>query len=201
MESAAAWVSIATLPSLVITYLAWIRKRGIARTIVLFIAMSVAIAAYSLDIADRLHWINLSDRDAVVEGWGTQGAQNGGVLYMKVNSAPLLQYKDQFNMILILVSIYSNIDTMTDVAIEKSALFSITGGRTNIAIPFEFGTTHLRISRPPNIRPGDQYRVPVEFNLVIIPKDFSTEQLRSLSDVQKLGGKIIATPSTDLVIQ
>jgi hypothetical protein len=51
------------------------------------------------------------------------------------------------------------------------------------------------------MRPGDKYRVPVALNIVIIPKDLSTEQLRSLSDVQRFGGKIIQTPSTDLLIQ
>jgi hypothetical protein len=193
-------VSIATLPSLIITYLALIRTPGVARTIILVFSIPVAIALYALDIADRLDWITLSNKGDVVQGWGTQGAQNGGVLYMRVNSAPLLEYKTHFNMMLILASIYSNIDTMTDVSIDKSSSFSITGGIVNIAIPFQFGTTHLRISQPPNIKPGDEYRVLVGFYLVIIPKDLSAEQLRSLSDVQRLGGKIIASPSTELII-
>jgi len=191
--------SIVSLPAAAITVAAWLRTPGIARTLTLFISLPIAIAAYSLDIADRLDWINLSNKDTVLQEWGTKGAPDGNALYVRVNSAPLLKYKYQFNMMLIIVSMYSNIDMMTDVHIEKSSLFSITGGITNIAIPFDFGTTHLRISQPPNMRPGDKYRVPVALSLVIIPKDLSSEQLRSLSDVQRLGGKIIQTPSTDLI--
>ena len=35
VEDAAVWISIATVPSLIITYCAWIRRPGIARTIIL----------------------------------------------------------------------------------------------------------------------------------------------------------------------
>jgi hypothetical protein len=145
----------------------------------------------------------LSNKGPAVQQFGVRGAPetNNNALYVIVNSASLLKYQDKFNMMLIVASMYSNIDMMTDVHIDKSSPFSITGGITNVAIPFDFGTTHLLISQPPNIRPGDKYRVPVALNLVIIPKDLSAEQLRSLSDVQRLGGKIIQTPSTDLLIQ
>ena len=203
VEDAAVWISIATVPSLIITYCAWIRRPGISRTIILYMAGSVAIAAYTLDVADRLDWISLSNKGPVVQQFGVKGAPetNNNALYVIVNSAPLLKYQDKFNMMLIAASMYSNIDMMTDVHIDKSSPFSITGGITNVAIPIDFGTTHLLISQPPNMRPGDKYRVPVALNLVIIPKDLSAEQLRSLSDVQRLGGKIIQTPSTDLLIQ
>jgi hypothetical protein len=84
------------------------------------LAIPVAIAAYSFDIADRLDWINLSNKDPVVQGWGTEHVPHGDALYMRVNSAPLLKYRNNFNIMLIIASMYSNIDMMTDVAIDKS---------------------------------------------------------------------------------
>ena len=190
-------------PSVVITYRAALREPGIARTIILWMALPVAIATYTLDVADRLDWISLSNKDQAVQEFGVKGAPDykEPALYMIVNSAPLLKYQDKFNMMLIAEAIYSNIDMMTDVHIDKSTSFSITGGKTNIAIPFDFGTTHLLVSRPPNTRPGDKYKVPLALSLVILPKDLSAEQLRSLSDVPRLGGKIIQTSSTNLLIE
>ena len=89
---------------------------------------------------------------------------------------------------------------MTDVGIEKSDLFTFTGGIVNIAVPAELSNTHLRLGNPPNSKPGDQYRRTLEFNVVIVPKDLSAEQIRSLSDVQRLGGKIIKTSSQGVVL-
>jgi hypothetical protein len=125
VEDAAVWISIATVPSLIITYCAWIRRPGNARTIILYMAGSVAIAAYTLDVADRLDWISLSNKGPVVQQFGVKGAPetNNNALYVIVNSAPLLKYQDKFNMMLIAASMYSNIDMMTDVRIDKSSPF------------------------------------------------------------------------------
>ena len=199
LNNLAVYVTVASLPSLVISYLAWTRLPGRRRTVILFIAVPIAIVAYAADVSDRLGWINLSNRGAVVQRWGIADSQGGGVFWMIVNSGPLVKYEDNYKMMLVVVSLYGNIDTITDTNIEKSSSFSITGGITNISIPFQFGTLHLRISQPPNIRLGDERRVSVGLSLVIIPKDLSVEQFRSLSDVQRLGGKIIAMPSTDLI--
>ena len=101
---------------------------------------------------------------------------------------------------LILEVEYANIDRMTDVGIEKSELFTITGGIINIGIPVQLPNTRLRLTNPPNSKPGDQYKRTVDFNVVIIPNDLSGDQIRSLPDVQRLGGKIIRTPSTVLTL-
>jgi hypothetical protein len=193
VENLATWISIASLPSLVVIYVGWIKTRGWRRSIILCIAIPVAIASYTLDVADRLGWIDLANRGDIIDGWGV--AENGA-FYVRVNSFPLLKYKENFKLMLILEVEYANIDRMTDAGIEKSELFTITGGMINIAIPVQLPSTRLRLANPPDTKLGDQYKRTVDFNVVIIPNDLSGEQIRSLSDVQRFGGKIVRTPST-----
>jgi hypothetical protein len=100
-------------------------------------------------------------------------------------------------MLLVLEVPYANVDKMTDNYIEKSAMFTITGERITLAIKLPTGG-HLRASFPPNTKVGDTINVPTDFNLVIFPNNLSEEQIRSLSDVERLGGKIITTYSTSL---
>jgi hypothetical protein len=152
----AAWISIVSLPSLVVTYLGWIKTRGWRRAIILSIAIPVAVASYTLDVADRLGWIDLANRGDIVDGWGVAG--DNGAFYVRVNSFPLLKYKENFKLMLIVEVEYANIDRMTDVGIEKSESFTITGGIINIAIPAQLTNTHLRLTNPPNSRPGERYK-------------------------------------------
>jgi hypothetical protein len=87
---------------------------------------------------------------------------------------------------------YSNIDRMTDDAIEKSAMFTITGDTTTLAISSP-APGHLRIVIPPNYKVGDDINALIDYNLVVIPNNAPIEQIKSLSDVERLGGKIITT--------
>jgi hypothetical protein len=98
-------------------------------------------------------------------------------------------------MMLIIEVPLANIDAMTDVNIEKSGLYTITGDPTVVALPLP-SPSHLLSPVQPNKKPGDSFSALVAFYLVIIPNDLSAEQVRSLSDVEKLGGKIITTRST-----
>jgi hypothetical protein len=195
VENLAAYASLASLPSLVITYLVWIRKPGIGRTVILFFVVPVALAAYLVDISDRLGWIKLSETGDVIEGWG----RHDSTLFINVNSRSLVGYKDKFKMMLISKLLYTDIDKMTDTAIEKSSLFTITGDRTTIAVVAS--TTHLRVVPPPNNKVGDVFDRVCDFSLVILPNNLSVDQIRSLSDVETLGGKIIATYATNVQFQ
>jgi hypothetical protein len=159
----------------------------------LWIALPIAIAAYTLDVGDRLGMINLSEQGELVMSWG--GADGGP--YMTVNSRKLLNYKDHFKMMLILEIPYANIDPRTDTSIEKSGAFTITGGPVNLAIASVGRPTHLRVDFPPNVKVGDRVSAHANWNLVLIPNSFAPEQIASLQDVEGLGGKIVATVSTN----
>ena len=88
---------------------------------------------------------------------------------------------------------------MTDTAIERSSLFTITGEPINLALAFPT-PHHLRVTPPPNVQlnSGGFLDVLLAFTLAIIPNNFSPEQIRSLSDVENVGGKILVTHATNV---
>jgi hypothetical protein len=182
-----------SLPAAVITVAAWLWSTGAARTLILLIAFPVAIAAYTLDISDRLGWIHLSETGGVITGWG----HHDGSFFIIANSSSLLAYKETFKLLLIIAVPYLNVDKMADTAIDKSALFTITGEAMTIAIGLPT-PSHLRITPPPNSKGGELFDVLVDFTLVIIPKDLSPEQIISLSDVERFGGKIVGNAATNV---
>ena len=188
------WASILSLPSLVITYVIWIKKPGIGRSIVLVVSIPIAIISYAADIADRLGFINISNRGEIIIAWGV----SGNLFQMTVNTRPLLKYKDDYKLMLILEARYGNIDRMTDTHIEKSDFFTIHGEPIDIIISMASPIQHLLISPPPNAKPGDQVQVRVDFDLALVPKDLASEQIKSLSDLERLGGKIIGVTATNV---
>jgi hypothetical protein len=186
--------SIVSLPAAVITVWAALRRPGAARTIVLSIALPIAIAAYTLDVGDRLGLIKLSETGDLIQSWG----QRVNNFYMIVNSRRLWDYKDNFKMVLVLEIPYAHLDKMTDTSIEKSTTYTITGDVINVAASLPT-PHHLRvIATQPNVKVGDEVRLMMDFNLVIIPNNILPEQITSLSDVGRLGGKIVATHGRDV---
>jgi hypothetical protein len=184
------YASLASLPAAAITVWAWLQANGAARKIILTVFLPIAIAAYTIDIFDRFGWINLSARDShIILGWGPATHTYG----ITVNSHALLKYRDNFKMMLVLNIPYANVDKMTDVAIAKSEMFTITGGPTDIGIPdTSLQLQTLRISVPSTKKEiGDSFELPMLYNLVIIPKNNSPDLIKSLSDVEEIGGKII----------
>ena len=111
---------------------------------------------------------------------------------MAVNSGKLLKYKNKFKMILIVQVPHVNIDRITDTFIEKSTEFTITEYPIVLALTLP-KLPHLRFDIPVNIKSGEIIYPTLDFNLVIIPNNLSAEQIRSLSDVERLGGKLLAT--------
>jgi hypothetical protein len=196
------FASVLSLPAAFIALAAWLRKkRGAARTLTLSVALLVALAAYAIDISDRLGWMKFSERPLtdLILNWG----YDQGAMYMIVNSRPLLDYKAASKLLLILNVPYSNVDKMTDPAIEKSPPYTITGEVIVLAVPFlgaplSPSPKHLRVTAPPNSKVGESFSVPVNYFLVLIPIHVSPDEIRSLSDVESFGGRIITTTSTKL---
>ena len=55
--------SILSLPAALIFMVGWLQSGGgIARKIILAVSLLVAIAAYGIDISDRLGWIKFSEK-------------------------------------------------------------------------------------------------------------------------------------------
>jgi hypothetical protein len=173
------------------------------------IAVSIIVAGIASYFSgwDALHWerlrslwwlwliIGLSGGSALsplfvkppisdlIQGYGeTQGS-----LFAIVASAPLLKYKDHFKMMLIIEVPYADIDKMTDTAIEKSGLYTITGEVTQMAVT---SIKNLRLGIPAGST-GNVIKPLVNFFLAIIPNDVASEQIKTLSDVARVNGKMI----------
>jgi len=176
----------------------------VGRTIVLYIAVPIAIIAYAADVSDRLGWIKLTETGDVVTSWGVMNNEvtsrgvmnNDRVFYIAVNSRLLRDYQKDYKMMEIVQIQYTNIDRMTDTDIEKSVLYTITGDPMIVALTLS-SPSHLRGSMP---NAGiDKSELSTSFILVVVPGDLSPEQIRSLSDVDRLGGKIIGGGAANVV--
>ena len=106
-----------------------------------------------------------------------------------VDSSQILQYKDKFKLILITRTGFSDVDRLTDEFIEKSNPYTIDGGVMAMAHPSENKLRYL-IERP----------TVVEYDLTMLPNQFSGEQIKNLQDVEKLGGKILSSVSQTITI-
>jgi hypothetical protein len=187
--------SIVSLPAAAITVWAALRSPGAGRKITLWIALPIAIAAYTLDVGDRLGLISLSETGDLILLWG----ERGDAWAMTVNSRRLWDYRDKFKMMMVLEVPHANIDRMTDTSIDKSTTFTITGDLVNLAVPIPATLHHLRVLPPSNSKVGDTFSEMVDFNLVLIPNNLLPEQITSLADVERLGGKIVATHSKSVI--
>jgi hypothetical protein len=194
LDNLGAIASIASLPAAVITVAAWMRSSGTLRRVILSIAFPIAIAAYAFDIADRLGWITLKEASDPILGWGVNN--DTGTFWISVNSRPLLTYRNDYKIMEVIQIPFANVDKMTDMHIEKSVLYTITGGPMVVALTLS-SPSHLGATWQ-NIIP-DKAQLLTNFTLVLVPSDLSPDQIRSLSDVLRLGGKIIGTGAENVV--
>jgi hypothetical protein len=189
------FASLLSLPAAVIATVAALRSPGVRRNLILCIAGLLALTAYILDVGDRLGWIKLSETGELSLGWGKEDGSNS-FFFMMVNSRKLVGYKSDLKMMMILEIPHADTDARTDPAIEKSALYTITGDTVLLAIPAP--AFHLHPVPPANSKAGDTFSVLLDTYLVLIPTNLLPEQIKSLSDVEKLGGKIVTVRASSL---
>ncbi len=106
--------------------------------------------------------------------------------HSELDTKPVVSRKITDRLLYIVRLGYDNIDRMSDTAIEKSILYTIDGSSFRMSIVVQLNPMRLRVNPA---HPA----VNVEHNVVIIPSTFSTGQINSLSDVEQLGGRILAT--------
>ena len=100
---------------------------------------------------------------------------------MNIDSSSPGDFANSYKVAMVLDTAYSNIDRMTDTVIEKSQLYTITKRPQSLSI---IGPHTFRA-------PAQSSVVTIEYCLVILPNHLSIDQVRTLSDVSALGGKII----------
>jgi hypothetical protein len=125
--------------------------------------------------------------------YGIQAVSPKSFAYtMIVNGHGYLEYKDKYNLMLIVRVPYSNIDKMGDTAIEKSALYKILDEQITLAHVAE---NKLIITPAPGTMSAN-----LEYTLVGIPIAIGIGAIISLGDVQSVGGKILADKSQSVPV-
>jgi len=146
--------------------------------IALFMLLTWTVAGF--DYYDRhKNALRPDSSMAYVTYWGVTSPSTYSMI---VDSADLVEYKNDHKLMLIVRVDYSNVDRMTDKFIGKSDLYTITGDKILMAW---VGNVGLRVV--PNVP------ITIEFNLVLLPSIYSADQIVTLSDVEHLGGKILRT--------
>lgn len=106
-----------------------------------------------------------------------------------VNGAMIQQYKDKFKLVLVTRTQFSDIDRMTDTYLEKSQPYTIEDGLMVLAHPSSNKLRFL-IDRP----------TAVEYDVAMIPAQFSPDQINTLQDIEKLGGRILAGAANTVTV-
>lgn len=117
-----------------------------------------------------------------IQAWGV----NNQVYYVVARATGGQAANRLKRYVLAVQPIYSNVDPMTDTALKKSQAYTILDGFMTLAIP---------VTNPPVWRGAVGQSVMVRFSLIELPAIYSPDQIRSLADVEPLGGRIIAAVS------
>ncbi|MCP4618476.1 MAG: hypothetical protein GY844_18825 [Bradyrhizobium sp.] len=122
--------------------------------------------------------------DTYVEGW----TASPPVYLMQVNAKPLLRFKDDFKLMTLARVNFVDRDPMTDTVIEKSGLYTITGS----TIPIGFNTSNVLRFAP--LQPNG-----IQLFLLLIPKNYSPDNIKALGDVEKINGKILTVRGQTII--
>lgn len=147
----------------------------------------IAWSAVAFDYYDR-HYrspVNV----ALIEEYGWISQNNQSALHMAVDGRKLSDLADGYKLLFIARTVFANVDKMSDPFLAKSVLYTITPEPISLAIP------------SPKLRINVGQINTVEFDLVALPTQFSADQITTLSDVQRLGGKVLDTRGKTDILQ
>jgi hypothetical protein len=115
-------------------------------------------------------------------GWMVSWENMGNTIRVVARVAPFLPYRSHVHLILVRRIQDNTVDEMEDTHIRKSPPFSMNEERLILEIPMSedllaqaFPDKNLRVS------------------LVLLPNPLTPDEITKLSDVERLGGKILAT--------
>jgi hypothetical protein len=101
---------------------------------------------------------------------------------MNVDTKILTRFKDNFKLMTLARVNFADKDPITDTLIEKSAPYTITGGLVVVA----FNSQSVLRFAP--LQPNG-----IQLFLLLIPKNSSPDSVKSLGDVERIGGKILTS--------
>ncbi len=131
--------------------------------------MLLTWAAVAIDVHDR------STRPSAVPALIQSYGQLPNGFYVEVNTDPLLEYKDSSKLLMIVRVNYSDIDRMTDTAIEKSGTYTIAPHKLIMSALLQ-PRYKLRVSNTQNNA--------IQYYIILIPSRLSPDLIVSLSDIE-----------------
>ena len=125
----------------------------------------------------RNYKLENTSSEVTIDAWGGDQPVYG----MMVNTKNLSKYKNYFKLILIVKAEFADIDQLTDTVIEKSIPYTITGEEMNVVHRAE-GILRFNANARNQIR----------LYLVLLPNTVSPADIKTLSDIDRVGARILA---------
>lgn len=114
---------------------------------------------------------------------GAYGIHGPLTFYATVETSNLADQKDEYRLVLAVRVNYADIDPITDTALEKSSEYTITGESVRLS------------TRPSPINSGlrlfEAKHYSLAYYVVLLPHKYTSANISSLADVERLGGRII----------
>ena len=181
--------ALATIVGTIYTGLSYHRSNSLnaqGRSILLiFLNLIIVISAWLAVWYNHQNPITRDNNsDQFVLSWGLTPQ---GAYYAIFNGNLIHQYAKTEKLMLILRVGFADRDKSTDQEIEKSSVYSIVDGAETLAHPPSMRLRFL-VGFPNNL----------EFDIVVIPNDISADKILSLSDVELLGGKLLASAGMNI---
>ena len=145
---------------------------------------ALAILAVGFGYYDR-HYNSLGSFQKLILSWGISLPFS---YYAVVDGSAIQNEAYYFKLLLILRVPYAEKDPMTDTVIEKSELYTIEPQPIVLA----HNSEHI-------LKLLLNTATPITFTIGMIPVNISRDDIKSLSDINKVGGRILDQASTAIV--
>jgi hypothetical protein len=148
----------------------------------LLIMSIIALISWSLFAAGQfLGKPKIIFADAIINKW----SYNGGVFAMDVRGDPLLEFKNDDDIVLYVKPPVSGADYMTDERGIKSKRYTIHEGTIYLVVSINREFCSIASKTPGGW---------AEMAVILLPKKFSPEQITSFASIEAMGGKTVAHP-------
>lgn len=125
-------------------------------------------------------FIQKQNMKGVLVGWGGYP----GNCFVMVNTSELLKFSESYKMYGVCGVVDPLVDGMNDDRITVSSQFNISAGVVEIRATHQIAPLNFMATK----------NISIWYVIVLLPNNVSISQVRNLSDVQNLGGKVIGIP-------
>jgi hypothetical protein len=123
-------------------------------------------------------------RTSLALSWGIEGPPLAYVLV--ADGSRLMPYAKTHKLMLLVRSVYATVDRLADKNIETSQHYTISNSPVSVGF---ISKGQINFPNP---------RALLEYNLILIPNEVAPEQVTSLAEAERLGGRILESPTQDV---